>query len=360
MRGVEVLSFLVSTAVLYSVYLILASSMEIEYGELGLPSFAKAAFFALGAFAVGALTVRLGALLTGVALEGEFKLVSYRYATLISASVARNPALGLALFAVPLLVALPLAVLMGLAASYPALRLREDHLAIALIAFSESVRVVARNYEPLVGGTFGAGVVDFLAWLRSPWKELALLAVALAMGFGAWLVEYRISTSPLGRVLRAVRDDEVAAQAYGMDVARLRAQILALGSAMAAVAGVLYAFYAGTVNPDDFTVSRTFIVVLMVVVGGRGNPFGPPVGAAVYLLLDRGITLVKHYIPVPFDVNYLSYILMGLLLILLLLKRPGGIVPERPLLTLRRALPQRGSAAAPQQRGAEGGGPAGT
>lgn len=331
----EGLSFLVSIGTLYSIYLILASSMELEYGELGLPSFAKAAFLALGAFALGALSVRLGALILGLTLEGEFKMISYYYATLIAKQLASNPLLCLLIFVIPLLVAVPLAAMLGAAVTYPALKLREDYLAITLIAFSEIIRVFARNYEPLVGGTFGAGVVDPLAWLRSPLRELALLLLSMAAGFGIWFFTFRISTSPLGRILRAIRDDEVAAEAYGRDVAEVRARVLAIGSAMAAVAGVLYAFYIGAVNPDDFTVSRTFTVVLMVVLGGRGNPYSPLVGAGVYLLIDRAMIFVKHLLPLPFDVNYASNVILGALLIALLIKRPGGLVPERPLLTVK-------------------------
>ncbi|MCC6065082.1 MAG: branched-chain amino acid ABC transporter permease [Thermofilum sp.] len=330
----EVLAFVVSLGTLYSIYVILSSSMELVYGELGLPDFAKAAFFAVGAFAAGALSVRLGAALAGIAWEGEFKLRSYYYATLVSAKVAENPLMGLAIFVVPLLVAVPCAVLLGVLASYPALRLREDYLAITLIAFSEIVRVVARNYEPLVGGTFGAGVVDVFAWLRSPWRELAMMLTSALFAFGAWLLLYRLSRSPFGRVLRAVRDDEVAAAAYGVDVARVRAWAMALGSGMAAVAGVLYAFYIGSVNPDDFTVSRTFLVVLMVTVGGRGNPKSPPLGAAVYLALDRALLFAKRFLPVPFDVNYVAYAALGVLLILFVMKKPEGLAPERPLLTV--------------------------
>jgi len=330
----EVLAFLVSLGTLYSVYVILSSSMELVYGELGLPDFAKAAFFAIGAFAVGALTTRLGAVLSGIAWEGEFKLRSYCYATLVSARVAANPVLGLALFFVPLLIAVPTAMLLGVLASYPALRLREDYLAITLIAFSEIVRIIARNYEPLVGGTFGAGVVDVFAWLRSPWRELAMMMVCAAFALGAWLLLHKLSTSPFGRVLRAIRDDEVAAAAYGIDVAKIRAWAMALGSGMAAVAGVLYAFYIGSVNPDDFTVSRTFLVVLMVTIGGRGNPRGPLLGAAVYLALDRAVVFAKRLLPVPFDVNYLAYVALGTLLILFVMKKPEGLAPERPLLTV--------------------------
>ena len=330
----EILAFLVSLGTLYSIYAILSSSMELVYGELGLPDFAKSAFFAIGAFAAGALSVRLGTMLVGIAWEGEFKLRSYYYATLTSAKVAANPVLGLMLFLIPLLIAVPTAMLLGVLASYPALRLREDYLAISLIAFSEIVRVIARNYEPLVGGTFGAGVVDVFAWLRSPWRELAMMLTSAAFAFGAWLLLYKLSTSPFGRVLRAVRDDEVAAAAYGVDVAKVRVWAMALGSGMAAVAGVLYAFYIGSVNPDDFTVSRTFLVVLMVTVGGRGNPKGPLLGAAVYLALDRAILFAKRLLPVPFDVNYLAYVALGALLILFVTKKPEGLAPERPLLTV--------------------------
>lgn len=332
----EFLAFLISLGTLYSIYVILSTSMELVYGELGLPDFAKAAFFAIGAFAVGALTTRLGAALSGIAWEGEFKLRSYYYATLLSAKVSANPLLGLTLFLVPLAVAVPLAMFLGVIASYPALRLREDYLAITLIAFSEIVRVIARNYEPLVGGTFGAGVVDVFAWLPSPLRELSMMLLSATFAVGAWLLEYRLSTSPFGRLLRAIRDDEVAAAAYGKDVARARAWAMALGSGMAAAAGVLYAFYMGSVNPDDFTVSRTFLVVLMVTVGGRGNPKGPLLGAALYLAFDRTVLFAKRLLPVPFDVNYLSYIVLGALLVLFVMRRPAGLAPERPPLTVNR------------------------
>lgn len=330
-----ILMFALSIGTLYSIYLILATSMELEYGELGLPNFAKAAFFAVGAFAVGALSVRLGAFLAGITWEGEFKLKSYYYTTLVSSSITRNPLIGLIIFVVPMIVALVVAMALGVLASYPALRLPEDYLAISLIAFSELVRIITRNYEPLIGGTFGAGVPDFLAWLDSPWRELAKLCISSSVAVCVWVAYRKLSTSPFGRTLRAIRDDEVAAKAFGKDVAKLRAWTMAIGSGMAALAGVLYAFYMGSVNPDDFTVSKTFLVVLMVVLGGRGNPLGPPIGAAVYLLVDRIITFAKHLIPVPFDVNYVSYIVLGIVLIAIIMRRPGGLIPEKPPITVK-------------------------
>ncbi|PLJ76980.1 MAG: hypothetical protein B7L53_08960 [Thermofilum sp. NZ13] len=336
MTSVDLLMFLMDLGVLYSVYAILAISVEIEYGELGIPNFAKSAMYAVGAFSVGALATRIGVWLIGATWEGDFKSTSWIYATMVSEKIALNPMLGIIVFVVPLLVAIPVAALLGLLASYPALRLREDYLGITLIAFSELVRVFARNYEPLVGGTFGAGIPNFLAFLPVQLRSITLLLIAVTFLAVIWLSYYKLTTSPFGRVLRAIRDNEVAAQSLGRNIVKIRATVLMLGSMLAAIAGVLYAFYVGSVNPDDFTIMKTFIVILMVVIGGRGNPLGPLVGAGVYIALDRAITFAKQQVLLPFDVNYFSYIIFGTLLILVVMWRPGGLVPEKPPLTVRK------------------------
>jgi len=335
---VDVVFFVLDLAVLYSVYVILASSLNLEYGEAGLPNFGKAAFFAVGAFSVGALSVRLGAVFLGMALEGDFKLNSLRWAMSVSQSVARNPFLGLGIFIATLIVAVVVGSVLGVLASYPALRLREDYLGMLLIAFSETIRIVARNYDPLVGGTFGAGVVDFLAWAGSPSREILLLFLSVVVAAIIWIVYYRLSASPFGRALRAMRDNELATESLGRNIVKLRMMAMMIGSAMASVAGVLYAYYVGTVNPDDFTTSKTFLITLMVIIGGSGNPYGPLVGPAVYLAFDRLIQFTKQRLILPFDPNYLSYIVLGVILIIVVDRHPGGIVPEKPTLTLPREL----------------------
>ncbi|MGC9107653.1 MAG: branched-chain amino acid ABC transporter permease [Infirmifilum sp.] len=330
----DLLLFLLDLGVLYSIYAILAISVEIEYGELGIPNFAKSAMYALGAYSVGALATRIGVWLMGVTWQGEFKNTSWVYATLVSSNISTNPLLGIIIFVIPLIVALPIAAFLGLIASYPALRLREDYLGITLIAFSELVRVFARNYEPLLGGTFGAGVPNFLAFLPVQLRSLAFFAIAIGLLLLIWALYYRLTTSPFGRVLRAIRDNQVAAQSLGRDIVKIRAIVLVIGSMLAAIAGVLYAFYVGSVNPDDFTVMKTFIVVLMVVIGGKGSPMGPLAGAGVYIALDRSITFLKQQVSLPIDINYFSYILFGVLLISVIMWRPEGLIPEKPPLTV--------------------------
>jgi branched-chain amino acid transport system permease protein len=325
----------VDVLVLYTVYAILALSMELEYGELGLPNFAKAAFFAVGAFSAGALSARLGLMLLGLSWEGSFKERSWYYATLVAREVARNPLLGVAILSVVLVVAVAASAVLGVLVTYPTLRLREDYLAITLIAFSEIVRVTARNFDAIVGGTFGAGVADVFAWAGDA-RYPVLLLFALGSLSLSYAVYRRLSTSRYGRVLRSIRDDELAALTLGRNVWKLRMKTLALGSALAAVAGVIYALYMGAVSPDDFTVGKTFVVVMMVVLGGRGNPLGPLAGAALYTLLDKALSFAKHLVAIPLDINYLAYIIFGVSLLAVLRWRPEGLIPEKPPLTLRR------------------------
>lgn len=328
------LAMLVDICVLYAVYAVLATSMELEYGELGLPNFAKAAFFAVGAFSVGALSARVGVWLLGLSWEGSFRERSWLYATIVTQHVAGSPLLGLMILAFVVTVAVAGAALLGVLASYPAIRLREDYLGIVLIAFSEAFRVVARNCEDIVGGTFGAGVVDVFAWAGG-FRPYVLFAFAMGVMLLIWVIFRELSTSRYGRVLRAIRDNELAASTLGRDVVRVRIVTLIIGSAMAALAGVVYSFYVGAVNPDDFTVGKTFLIVMIVILGGRGNTLGPLVGAGFYVILDKALSFVKPLIKLPVDINYFAYVVFGVVLLLLLAKRPEGILPESPNTTLR-------------------------
>ena len=335
---IDILRLFIDITTIYSIFLILASSMELEYGELGIPNFGKVMFFAAGAFTAGAIAVRLGTFLANIAWQGEFKTKSIYYSTLVTRYFASHPIQAFIVFLTTLSLAVIFGATLGVIASYPAIRLREDYLAITLIAAGELFRVLGRNYEPLVGGTLGVGVPDILAWLPVRAREIAFLLLSTFLALAIWFILLRLSTSPFGRTLRAIRDNEIAADALGKDIVKIRIKVLAIGSAMAAVAGVLYAYYLGTVHADDFTPIKTFLVVLMVVLGGSGNPYGTLVGVGVYIILDRTLTLLKHYIYLPFDINYFATFMFGILLILVLMYKPEGIVPERPLLTIKEKL----------------------
>src|SRR5206468_3610939 len=289
----------------------------------------------------GSAEPRQGVLLFGGSLRGrrdhdprsvgargcarECRLHASPGAAIRQAFARSNPGAILGLFVVSLLAAAVIGAAVGYLAAYPALRLRGDFLAIVLIAVGEAGRVFGRNYEPLAGGVFGLpGVPNPFAWLpaRADYAAYAILVLAIAAGM--YLFAVRLSNSPFGRLLKSIRDDELAASVYGKDAPRAKGHILAIGSGMAAVAGALYVFYVQQVYADDFIPLISFAAVTMVILGGVANHKGTLVGAAFMTLVDfvtRPVFLAIlgiNWQP-PFDLNYVRYLVTGLIIVLVLL-----------------------------------------
>ncbi len=327
------LRFILDLLAFFSIYLMLSISLNLEYGYTGIPNFGKVLFFAGGAFIVGATTTRLLLFFMGLSSKNYCNF-NVLYASEVTNQLASNPILSITIFAAMLLAGAAVGGLLGYVASYPAIRLRETYLGITLLASGELLRIVARNYDPLICGTLGVSVPDVFAWIPVSIKEAVQVAIMLAIALLIWVFVERLARSPFGRLIRAVRDNEIAAESYGKDVVNVRMKILVIGSAIAGIAGVLYALYVRSVHADDFMPLRTFIVWVMVILGGAGNNAGAAVGSFIYVLTERLIMQYKHYIVVPFDVNYVSYIVFGAILILMLMFKPKGLLPEKPSRTL--------------------------
>jgi branched-chain amino acid transport system permease protein len=250
-----------------------------------------------------------------------------------------NPGVILGFFLGAIVLAGVLGAGFGVLASYPALRLRGDFLAIVLIAVGEVGRVFARVYTPLAGGNIGiGGVPNPFVFLGDREARAAFSVIVLALALLAYAFAERLSNSPFGRKLKGIRDDELASNVFGKRSPWTKAQVLAVGSALAAVAGVLWAFWFQTVAADDFIPQVTFVVLAMVLLGGAGNHRGVLVGAITMTVLDH-VTRPSFYAILgieanaPFDINYLRYIVVGVLIILILMFRPAGLIPEKPVRT---------------------------
>jgi branched-chain amino acid transport system permease protein len=321
----------------FGIFLILALSFNLEYGYGGQPNLGKVFFYAVGAYTAGVLTAHVLWALSGAPADVPF--FGAHGASVRSAFARANPAAMVALFVASLLVAGLMGAAFGFLASYPALRLRGDFLAIVLIAVGEAGRVFALNYEPLVGGVFGLpGIPNPFLWLPARAIDAAYAVVVLAIAFGVFVLLVRLSNSPFGRLLKSIRDDETAASVLGKDAPRARAKVLALASGMAGVAGALNAFYVQQVFANDFIPLISFIAVTMVILGGVANYQGVLVGAGVMTLLDfttRPVFLAMFEINwrPPFDMSYVRYVAMGLIIIVVLMFRPSGLVPEKPIET---------------------------
>ncbi len=342
--------FMLDFLAFYAVYLIFSVSTNLEYGYAGIPNLGKVMFFAGGAFTVGALATRIGAYISGVKIH-DFVLENTLVTNKVNEYLAGHPLEAIGLFLILLGIGALVSMFLGYLASYPAIRLRVDYLGITLLVSGEILRYVAKYYDPVVGGTYGTAVPDPFYWLsgRTTLHDATIVAVMMGFAISVWFYVEKLARSPLGRSLRAVRDDELAAEVFGKDIVRVRRYTLMAGSALAGIAGALYAFYVGAVHPDDYTTVKTFIAITMVIIGGVSNNAGAALGSFVYVLVDRLVRQYKYVVHVPFDLNYLAAMMFSVTLLVMLIYRPDGILPEKPGKTvnfeeiLRRVLGGSGS-----------------
>lgn len=259
------------------IYAVLALSLDLITGLAGQVSLGHAAFFGVGAYTVGVLTVR------GVPFVLAWGLAGLAAAT------------------------------WGLLLGSISLRLREDFLAIASIAFNFVV-VAALLYLPYFGGAYGiSGIPNPLG---NPTFSVLVLSTTLGV---AWFHE-RVRRSDLGLAWMSLRESEEAAEALGVDVRRFKVTAFVLGTGLAGLAGGLYAAYIGVIRPEDFGFPLSVTLLAMVAVGGMGTLWGPLAGAFVLGGFAQVFAFVHNY----------QLVLYGLLLALVMRYRPQGLFGRRP------------------------------
>jgi branched-chain amino acid transport system permease protein len=330
------LIFTIDLIASFAIYLIISLSLNLEYGYGGIPNFGKLFAVAGGAFVIGLLPGRIMAGLLGVGVGRDYIEYNRLIITEVNGVLQGNVALSLALLLTSLVVAGIFGAILGFISCYPAIRLREDYLAISLLAMGEAIRVIGHNYTPIIGGTLGVAVPDPFRWagdFRYFTSSLFMLGIALLVLF---YLEVLVR-APLGRVLRAIRDNERAAESLGKDATRIRMKTIMVASVIGAVGGALYAFHTG--NVISLTYHRaawTFWPWVMVILGGAGNNIGVMVGAFAFVALRKFIIFYKDILTpfVPFDVVWLDLLLLGVALILIQMYRPAGIIQEKPTSTL--------------------------
>ncbi len=294
--------FTLDSLIVAGYYAILALSLNVEYGYSGLIDFGKVAFFALGAYASSVIV-----------------LAGYGYVVGITAAAF-------------------VAGIGGLLIALPAIRVRGDYLAIITLVFAESIRIVLKNEDWLAGGVLGIRGIPPIIDMSAASYELNLIAHA-AIVYGLFavfvVITWMLVNSPFGRIMRAIREDETLASAFGKDVVKAKAVVFAVSSAMAGVAGALFAQYIGYIAPDMFIIAITLQVWLMSILGGPASIQGSLIGAFTVIAIQRGMRILKDFLAVPVDPNNLMFILTGILLILVVMFKPEGIVKEGRIKTVK-------------------------
>jgi branched-chain amino acid transport system permease protein len=220
----------------------------------------------------------------------------------------------------------------------PSAKLSEDYLAITLLSISEVMYMICYYNPDIIGGYYGVSVPNVLAFVPGEHRLAVFSFLTLGIAFLVYLFVSRLLTSPYGRLLKAMRENEDVVRAYGKDIMRIRIKTVAVGSAVAALAGALYSMYSVNVIATNFSrVEWTFYPFLMILLGGLGNNRGVFAGVAAFVTVRVLLTTYKFEIAqvlnLPFDPVWLEYILFGILMLLILVYRPEGIIKEKPIMT---------------------------
>lgn len=331
--------------IIIAVYILLALGLNIVVGFAGLLDLGFVAFYALGAYVVGWLASR------------HFNQVSISLgSTAQSISGEAVPGIHLSFWLI-LLVAGAFTGLCGVIIGAPTLRLRGDYLAIVTLGFGEIIPRFFLNGDDLGGfdltnGTIGIKAIDspgfpFLpesldAWQRfgtldlNPWYYTILFLVLIAI-----FVNIRLRDSRLGRAWVSVREDETAAAAMGINPVTTKLWAYALGAVFGGIAGAFYGAFIKNIFPTSFSFSISILILCMVILGGMGNIYGVILGAIAlqginFYLLPQMNTWV-HAIGdavgsaalSSIDLPRYNFFLFGILLVLMMLLRPEGIIPNR-------------------------------
>jgi branched-chain amino acid transport system permease protein len=323
-----------------TVILIVVLALNLMAGYAGIPNFGMALFVFIGAFSLAGIGTRVALLLTSIVdpgfidrlsrahlliarkYNGSFKdillygvagdpMVNRVAAPEMEEIISQDLILSMILLVTVLGAAIILGALMGIIASFAAVRLREDYLAIVLLAFSEMmVMVIFAQTDFLVGGPNGAYVVrPWPAVLEGAIKPITppgispdlmiALIVSLLILLLTFVYAERIANSPMGRLLRAMRDDDLVVATFGRDVPLTRLKVMAVGAMIASIAGVLYATIRAPVvasTYDRFT--WTFVPWAMMILGGMANNWGVVLGAITIYVGQR---LIYYYTPSVFQ-----------------------------------------------------------
>jgi branched-chain amino acid transport system permease protein len=283
------MDYLLHILILIGIYLIAAASLNFVAGYTGLLSVAHAAFYGVGAYLVALMALKLGA-----------------------------P------FWLSLPCALAIAAMLAAVVAIPALRVHDDYFVIATFCLQVIATSVMNNWIDVTGGPLGLPGIPhptlFGVSLGAHW-QMVLLVWAIA-GLSFWLL-HRLVSAPFGRVLRAIREDEVFTRSLGKNVVKYKVLAFVIGAAFAAASGSLYAVYMTYIDPTSFTVHESIFMLAIVIVGGAGSLWGSVVGAAVLVALPELLRFVGMPSAIAANVRQILY---GGLLVGMMLWRPQGLL----------------------------------
>lgn len=286
-------AYLLNLIILISIYSILASTLNFIMGYAGIYSLAHAVFFGVGAYAG-----------TFVAMHFSASI----FLTLPAAMIA--------------------GAVLSLILALPALRVRGEYFVAASLGLQVLAVTIFSEWKSVTGGIGGLigipplDIVGFEVFKPNQFVFVTVIALLIVL----FLIN-RLVHSSFGRSLRAIRDSESAAAAFGKNVPLIKTISVVISAALTAVAGVMYASYLSFINVESFTLDTSVLIMAMVIIGGTGTQAGPIIGAALLLLLPSLISYLD-FLPQT-EIGSIQQIIYGLGMALLMIYRPGGLAGRK-------------------------------
>ncbi len=283
------MEYLLHILVIVCIYSILSMSLDIILGYTGIPALGHAAFSLIGAYT----------------------------SALLSLNLKISPFIGMICGGI-------LASFLGMIITFPAFRLKGDYLALATFGFGIIVYSIAKNWVSLTRGPMGLpGIPGFKIFgyeIKEVWQYLIFVFIIAVMIY--FLLSLLINR-PFGRVLKSIREDEIASCALGKNTQFFKLRVFMLGGFFAGVAGSLYAHYITFIDPSSFTVIESLTILLMVIFGGMGTLKGSVIGAFLLIMIPEFL----RFVGLPSSIAApLRQMLYGLILVILMIYRPQGII----------------------------------
>ena len=323
----------VGTVVIMIVFTMMAVGLNVVVGYAGLLDLGYVAFYAAGAYTAAWLA------------SVQFEQVTFHFG---SSGISRElPGIHMSIFLV-LLIAGCFTALVGIIIGLPTLRLRGDYLAIVTLGFGEIVPQFVRNADSIKGfdlthGAFGISPIDSPGFGETLSDSLGLpvsyqqatnraelyFYTAMLLLLFTVFVSVRLRDSRLGRAWVAIREDETAAAAMGVPLMRTKTWAYAIGAFFGGVAGAYYASFKSGAFPSDFYFNLSIFILCMVILGGMGSVWGAIVGGLFLSYLDQeGLAKIGTEVGIQ-DVPKYNFGIYGLIIVLVMLFRPTGLIPER-------------------------------
>lgn len=277
-------NYILHLMILLGVYIILGVSLNVVTGLTGELDLGHAAFFGIGAYASSLFTIKI---------FGSFWL--------------------------GMLVAALTSLLFGILLGIPSLRIRGDYLAIVTLGFSEIVRYVLLNWQSFTNGPMGIHGIQLPSILGFRLNtKVMLYYLIFALAAITVITTSRLSRSRFGRALVAIRENEIAASAMGINTGYYKIWAFAVTAAFAGIAGSFFAHYMSFISPMNFTSNESILILCMVVLGGKGSLPGSILGVTALLLLPEVLRFVAQY----------RMLIYGIAIIFMMIFRSNGFWPE--------------------------------